>query len=98
MNTSSMILPLKLIEIGEPDANAEFYIAKKMGSTPVFIRAHYDAHFHGAEEFHNGTKFILYGQKGTGKTALLRSMEYKLSDKYQHSLLFLERKYWKKQN
>lgn len=75
MQHQARTLPLKEIDIGELDANAEYFIAKKLKIRPIFIRAYYDTNFHGAHEFQEGTKFILFGQKGTGKTAILRSME-----------------------
>lgn len=66
---------LKFASIGEPDANAEFFIAKMERRQPIFIDAYYDDSSSDMDEFRKGSKFILYGQKGTGKTALLRNIE-----------------------
>lgn len=69
------ISELKYASIGEPDANSEFFIAKMQQKDPIFIDAYYDDASSDLDEFKKGIKFILYGQKGTGKTALLRNIE-----------------------
>lgn len=66
---------LKDIDVGEPDANAEYHIALKRGKEPIYIQAYFDKHFSGMDELNEGAKFILFGQKGTGKTAILRRLE-----------------------
>lgn len=66
---------LKMAAIGEPDANAEYFLARKEKKNPIFIDAYYDDQSSDMSEFNTGSKFILYGQKGTGKTALLRHLE-----------------------
>ncbi|WP_162801159.1 P-loop ATPase, Sll1717 family [Azospirillum brasilense] len=75
MSTEMPELPLIKISVGEPDANAEYYMAKKVNSKPIFIDAYHNAHFPGIDQFRSGAKFILVGQKGTGKTAILRHLE-----------------------
>lgn len=67
-------LKLKVINFGEPDANAEYVIASKSKTDPIFISAYTDPPIDDLQRFEQGTKFILHGQKGTGKTAILRSL------------------------
>lgn len=68
-------LALKSIPVGEPDANAEYFLAKKEKRDPIFIEAYYEGNRAGALELKSGSKFLLFGQKGTGKTAVLRHLE-----------------------
>lgn len=74
---------LKMAAIGEPDANAEYFLAKKEKKNPIFIDAYYDDQSSDMGEFRSGSKFILYGQKGTGKTALLRHLEKSSTKDYR---------------
>ena len=76
------ILPFRQIDIGETDANAEYFLAKRAEETPMFLRAYYERDTGFAEELYNGKKFLLYGQKGTGKTAILRHLEYRSISEY----------------
>lgn len=75
-------LPLKSIDVGEPDANAEYFIAKRAQTAPMFQRAYYEQSAGFTDGLVTGQKFILYGQKGTGKTALLRHLEYQSQHQY----------------
>lgn len=74
---------LKMASIGEPDANAEYFLARREKKNPIFIDAYYDDQSSDMHEFRSGSKFILYGQKGTGKTALLRHLEKSSSPEYK---------------
>lgn len=78
---------LKFATIGEPDANAEYFLAKREKKTPIFIDAYYDDNSLDLAEFKRGTKFILYGQKGTGKTALLRHLEKESQAQYKSKFI-----------
>jgi hypothetical protein len=69
------LLPLSEMLIGEPDENAEYFAAKRQNTDPIFLRCFYRPPSFPAADFHNGAKYFLYGQKGTGKTAILRSLE-----------------------
>lgn len=73
--STSSLLPLKRIDFGETDANAEYFIAKRENLEPMFVRAFYDADSAYSDNLATGRKFILYGQKGTGKTAILRHLD-----------------------
>lgn len=66
---------IRNIDIGEPDANAEYYIAQKTKKSPLYLRAFYEWQGGVTNEISEGSKFILFGQKGTGKTAILRHLE-----------------------
>jgi len=74
-NPDSKLLPLKEIDVGEPDANAEYFIAKRANKVPMFVRAFYESGSSYGRDLASGEKFILFGQKGTGKTAILRHLD-----------------------
>lgn len=84
------IRPFSEIEIGEPDANAEFFISQKTKEAPLYIRAFYEWNSSFTTEFVNGTKFILFGQKGTGKTAILRHLQG-MSSNYANSFIIFRK-------
>jgi hypothetical protein len=69
------LVPLSELLIGEPDANAEYFAAKRQNIDPIFLRCFYRLPSFPTADFHSGAKYFLYGQKGTGKTAVLRSFE-----------------------
>ena len=73
-------MEIREIDIGEPDANAEYYIAQKTEKKPLYLRAFYEWEGGVTREISEGSKFILFGQKGTGKTAILRHLESTTSD------------------
>lgn len=66
---------LKQIVIGEPDANSEYISASRSGKSPVFLDNYLVLDSFPEEELKKGVKYIVYGQKGTGKTAALRYIE-----------------------
>lgn len=70
-----MIKLLRDIDFGEPDANAEYFISLRSQSKPLYIRAWSSPEINNYSAFVAGQKFIITGQKGTGKTAILRHME-----------------------
>jgi len=63
------------IQIGEPDANAEYFSALRRKGIPLFLDAFLMMPNFPMSQILNGDKFLLHGQKGTGKTATLRYVE-----------------------
>jgi Cdc6-like AAA superfamily ATPase len=79
------------IEIGEPDANVEWYNAKRRGATPIFIDTFLALpHFPWAE-FEEGNKFLIFGQKGTGKTAAIRYLETKMASRSETEVIVFKK-------
>lgn len=77
------------IQIGEPDANVEFYNAFRQKKKPIFIDSFFTAPNFPLKEFLNGEKFLIYGQKGTGKTAAIRYLEDRLRQDFKtHFIVF----------
>jgi hypothetical protein len=72
---TSQFLTLGEIQIGEPDANAEYFSALRGHREPLFLNAFLMTPHLPMKEIISGEKFILHGQKGTGKTASLRYIE-----------------------
>lgn len=72
-----MVQPLGNIDFGATDANAEFVIAQKAHSTPVFLDAYVAPPLSDLAGFRRGQRFVLLGLKGTGKTAVLREIQNK---------------------
>lgn len=80
-NRSVLILPrLGDIRIGDPDANAEFFAALRGKYVPVFLDAYFMMPHFPVEQFKTGEKYIIYGQKGTGKTSTLRYIDRLTAD------------------
>jgi hypothetical protein len=71
---------LRDIDFGEPDANAEYIQALRAKVQPMYIRAWSAPEIRNYDDYISGKKFIISGQKGTGKTAILRHLEYKLKN------------------
>ena len=71
----AVVPALRSIDVGETDANAEYFIAKRTSTKPMYVRAYYEADSTFSDDLNAGTKFLLFGQKGTGKTAILRHIE-----------------------
>lgn len=63
------------IAIGEPDANSEFLSALRTQERPVFLQNFLTLPHFPIEDFTTGRKFLIYGQKGTGKTSALRHLQ-----------------------
>ncbi|KAA0682410.1 P-loop ATPase, Sll1717 family [Roseomonas genomospecies 6] len=70
-----MVKLLKEIDFGETDANAEWIISLRSNVEPLYVRAWSAPEINDYGAFLKGQKFIITGQKGTGKTAILRYME-----------------------
>lgn len=71
----SSLPPFSKIQIGEPDANSEYFSALRGKYQPIFLDCFFSVPHFPTDEFRNGEKYIIYGQKGTGKTSALRYME-----------------------
>ncbi|WP_209594309.1 P-loop ATPase, Sll1717 family [Jiella mangrovi] len=77
------------IRIGEPDANAEHFNALRAKENPVFLDAFFSLPSFPFQDFEKGQKFLVYGQKGTGKTTVMRYLENSLKENFTtHFLLF----------
>lgn len=76
------VIALGALDVGEPDANAEFFLAQRSHERPMYLQAFYEWEGVSNEALRKGKKFILFGQKGTGKTAVLRYLESQLNDAY----------------
>lgn len=71
-----MAIPaFKDIDFGEIDANAEHLMALLRKSVPMFERAFVPPPMQNLDRFKKHEKFLIYGQKGTGKSAVLRHLE-----------------------
>lgn len=66
---------LRDIDFGETDANAEWFISLRSKVEPLYVRAWSPPEITNYGAFASGQKFIITGQKGTGKTAILRYLE-----------------------
>ncbi|MFC3324789.1 hypothetical protein [Mesorhizobium cantuariense] len=77
------------IRVGEPDANVEYYNAIRAQRNPIFLDAFFAIPNFPIEQFLSGEKFLIYGQKGTGKTAAIRYLENRLKNEFTtHFLVF----------
>ena len=78
----------KDIQIGEPDANSEFFSSLRTRKRAVFL----DSFFHTPNlplaDFESGAKYLVYGQKGTGKTSVLRYLQDKEADAFVEFIIF----------
>lgn len=85
--SGATLLALKNIDVGEPDANAEHFLAQKAKGEPMYLKAFFEWEGISNNNLLEGSKFILYGQKGTGKTAVLRHLHEVLKEKYLSSFI-----------
>ncbi len=74
-HTPSDFPPYGEIQIGEPDANAEYFAALRKDEAPIFLNSFLALPHFPEKSFLCGEKYIIYGQKGTGKTSVLRYLE-----------------------
>ena len=65
----------KDIQIGEPDANAEFFASLRTQSRAVFLDSFFTIPSLPLSDFESGKKYLVYGQKGIGKTSVLRYLQ-----------------------
>lgn len=82
---------LKSIRVGQPDANVEFYNSIKLNENPIYLDSFFMMPHFPMSEFLSGEKFIVYGQKGTGKTAALRYIENELKSKFSTEFIIFKR-------
>jgi len=66
---------LSKISVGEPDANSEFFAALRAKRRPIFLEGFYSPPHFPFGQFQTGEKYLIYGQKGTGKTSILRHIK-----------------------
>lgn len=63
------------VEFGEEDANLDYELSRESQTDPTFIRAFYDHPAVKIDDLERARKYLVLGQKGTGKTALLRRLQ-----------------------
>lgn len=83
--SATYIPKLQDVEFGEIDANVEYYKSIKTETLPTYKKAFVTPPLSYWPEFLNGDRFIVFGQKGTGKTALLRILESESASSHSHS-------------
>lgn len=78
------------IDFGEDDANIEYEISNHKKASPIFVRAFYDHPQIHLDDFRTGRKYLILGQKGTGKTAILRKLQqdFHNSGEKTHFMIF----------
>lgn len=69
-------MPAKLgqIDFGEDDANVEHFQAFRSSVEPAYVRSFVNINNDDYKKIKDGRKWIVYGLKGTGKTAILRNI------------------------
>lgn len=85
------ILSLGDIQIGEPDANAEYFSALRGKREPLFLNAFLMTPHLPMKEIFSGEKFLLHGQKGTGKSATLRYVEAQIKSQCSTEFLIFKK-------
>jgi hypothetical protein len=65
----------KDIDFGEDDANLEYEISQRDSKIPIFIQAFFDHPQLNVRDLEDGRRYLVLGQKGTGKTAILRKIQ-----------------------
>jgi hypothetical protein len=63
------------VDFGEDDANLDYELAQRRSQEPIFIQAFLDYPQFNLPALKTGEKYLVLGQKGTGKTAILRKIE-----------------------
>lgn len=71
-------VPFSMIQAGEVDANAEHINALRRNVQPMYIEAFTQPPGFRLNTFVSCEKHVIIGQKGTGKTAILRNIQSKL--------------------
>lgn len=70
-----MLIPkLGSIDFGEDDANIEHIQALRSGLPPAYVTSFVQINDVNLEKLRNGAAWLVYGLKGTGKTAILRNI------------------------
>lgn len=67
-----------MIDAGEPDANVESSIARARDTEPLYVEGFFHPPLFDLMSLFQREKFFVLGQKGTGKTAILRNIERSL--------------------
>ncbi len=76
------------IQIGEPDANSEFFASLRTRKRAVFLDSFFNIPNLPLSDFESGAKYLIYGQKGIGKTSVLRYLQDKASDASVEFIIF----------
>lgn len=79
------------IRVGEPDANAEYFAALRGRYKPVFLNSYLSIEHLPISELEKGEKFLVYGQKGTGKTAVLRFLQSRCPSSTSNEFLIFKK-------
>lgn len=80
------------IRIGQPDANVEYINSIRANERPIYIDSFFTLPQFPLADFINGQNFLIYGQKGTGKTAALRYIQDRLNnDGFQTEFIIFKR-------
>lgn len=82
---------LRDIRIGQPDANVEYYNALRANEKPIYIDSFFTLPQFPLDAFLSGQTFLIYGQKGTGKTAALRYIQDRLKATYSTEFIIFKR-------
>ena len=89
--TAAAFPPFSQIRIGEPDANAEYFAGLRGRYRPIFLDCFFTIPNFPTAEFETGEKYLIYGQKGTGKTAALRHLAAQAGSSAQTEFLIFKK-------
>ena len=76
------------IQIGEPDANSEFFASLRTRKRAVFLDSFFNMPNLPLSDFQSGAKYLIYGQKGIGKTSVLRYLQDNACDAAVEFIIF----------
>ncbi|WP_152664680.1 P-loop ATPase, Sll1717 family [Devosia geojensis] len=94
LNTSMSVIQfprLSDIRIGQPDANVEYINSIRSRERPIYIDSFFTLPQFPLEDFISGQNFLIYGQKGTGKTAALRYIQDVLGKTHSTEFIIFKR-------
>ena len=76
------------VQIGEPDANSEFFASLRTRKRAVFLDSFFTMPNLPLSDFETGAKYLIYGQKGIGKTSVLRYLQDSAGDASVEFIIF----------
>ena len=76
------------IQIGEPDANSEYFASLRTKKRAVFLDSFFNMPSLPLSDFESGAKYLIYGQKGIGKTSVLRYLQDRAGDASVEFIIF----------
>ena len=76
------------IAIGEPDANSEYFSSLRRRKRAVFLDSFFTMPNLPLSDFEIGAKYLIYGQKGIGKTSVLRYLQDRFGATESEFLIF----------